>query len=67
MKKYNELLGVIGDVAVLYVGYLMFTRVSNSINNNVYELNFYIFLLTLVIIILYVLYRIFYILKNKKF
>lgn len=67
MKKYNKLLGVIGDVAVIYVGYLMFTRVSNSINNNVYELNFYIFLLTLVIIILYVLYRIFYILKNKKF
>ncbi len=67
MKKYNKLLGVIGDVAVIYVGYLMFTKVSNSINNNVYELNFYIFLLTLVIIILYVLYRIFYILKNKKF
>lgn len=67
MKKHNKLLGVIGDVAVLYVGYLMFTRVNNSINNNVYELNFYIFLLTLVIIILYVLYRIFYILKNKKF
>lgn len=67
MKKYNKLLGVIGDVAVIYVGYLMFTRVINSINNNVYELNFYIFLLTLVIIILYVLYRIFYILKNKKF
>ena len=40
MKKYNKLLGVIGDVAVVYVGYLMFTRVSNSINNNVYELNF---------------------------
>ena len=67
MKKYNKLLGVIGDVAVIYVGYLMFTRVSNSINNNVYELNFYICLLTLVIIIFYVLYRIFYILKNKKF
>lgn len=67
MKKYNKLLGVIGDVAVIYVGYLMFNKVSNSINNNVYELNFYIFLLTLVIIILYVLYRIFYILKNKKF
>jgi len=67
MKKHNKLLGIIGDVAVVYVGYLMFTRVSNSINTNVYELNFYIFLSTLAIIILYVLYRIFYILKNKKF
>lgn len=67
MTKYRKILGVIGDIAVVYVGYLMFTRVSNYIKNNVFEFNFYLFFLTLLIIIFYILFRIFYILKYKKF
>jgi len=67
MTKYRKILDVIGDIAVVYVGYLMFTRVSNYIKNNVFEFNFYLFFLTLLIIIFYILFRIFYILKYKKF
>lgn len=66
MKKHSVLRGVIGDIAVLIVGYLMFDKVKYSISNNNYDFNFYLFLLAFVIIIAYILYRITFILKNKN-
>jgi len=67
MKKYRISLGIIGDIAVLYVGYLMFNRVNSSIKEQAYDRNFYLFLLAFAIVVAYVIYRIFFILKNKKF
>lgn len=67
MKKYRISLGIIGDIAVLYVGYLMFNRVNSSIKEQTYDGDFYLFLLAFVMVIAYVIYRMFFILKNKKF
>jgi len=40
MNRYKILLGIIGDIAVLYVGYLMFNRMNSAIVKQTYDGNF---------------------------
>lgn len=64
MKKS---LDVIGDVAVVLVSYFMLTKINKALINNDYGFNFYLFLLGFIITASFIAYRIYYIIKNKRY
>jgi hypothetical protein len=64
MKKIFD---VIGDIAVVFVSYFMLKKIDKVLTNNEYGFNFYLFLVGFIITVCFIVYRVYYIAKNKRY